>query len=483
MENETDTKSLFGLKAGDRIYFIGIGGYSMCGLAQICHQAGYIVAGSDKEASHRTAHLQELGIEVFRGHEGHNIEDFRPHCIVYTAAIPRDNQELSRARELAIPAYERSEFLGGIDRLFSKIINISGTHGKTTVTTICALILEASSLDPTAHIGAEVQAWGSTVRIGKTHSIFVSEACEYNSSFLQFASTTAAILNIDHDHIDCFPTIEDVIDVFARFACTVPPEGNLVIPSAGANVMRMLDQVRARKEALSEAMPAVVTFGREEDLFEGKKPDFYMTYYHLLDGYPTFDVYMYGKFYCHIDMVIPGEYNAMNALAAIACSVLNGASKKACVKVLSDFHGADNRFTDCGKYLGATVIADYAHHPSAIKVSFEAAKSITHGNVWTVFQPITYNRAIGLFDEFVKELSECNFSMIFEVYTSRETNDNGFSSKMICDSIIEAGGRSVFITSYEELKKELGARVAPDDIILIMGPEGMKQYAQRLVKE
>lgn len=484
MKNSQAAHSLFDLNKGDRIYFVGIGGYSMCGLAQICSKAGYVVAGSDKEASHRTEQLQNLGIQVFLGHDGRNIRDFQPKCVVYTAAVPKDNPELSAATESGIPIYERSSFLGGIDRMFEKVINIAGTHGKTTTTTMCALILEESRLDPTAHIGAEVRSWGSPVRIGKSHDLFVSEACEYNSSFLQFTSTTAAILNIDHDHVDCFPTIEDVVTVFAKFGSSVPSDGYLVVPAFDSHVPAMLEQIREYKKLNSARMPAVITFGRDTDLFRNSKPDFYCSNYKMLDGYPTFDVYVNGGYYCHIDLAIPGEHNAMNALAAIACAVLNGASKEACVSVLAGFHGADNRFSERGEYKGAKIVADYAHHPSAIRVSYQAAVNVSKGHhVWTAFQPITYNRAIGLFDEFVDALYHCPFSMIFEVYTSRESNALGFSARSFSDRIVQMGGQSVFLEGYEEFKEQLDKHVQPGDIVLIMGPEGMKQFADRLVKD
>lgn len=483
MENHNTNSSLLGLEKGNRIYFVGIGGYSMCGLARICHHAGYRIAGSDMEQSHRIEQLNDLGIQVYADHNTLHIQEFKPHCVVYTAAISKDNPELLEAEREGIPLYERSRFLGGINRLFNRIINIAGTHGKTTTTTLCALILEESGLDPTAHIGAEVSDWQSTVRIGHSHDLFVSEACEYNSSFLQFASTTAAILNIDHDHVDCFPTINDVITVFAKFASTVPSDGYLVLPSFDPHIPAMLKMLRDMKSATEEKIPAIVTFGREFDLFQNRKPDFYFLNYKLKDGYPSFDVYWKQAFYCHIDMVIPGEHNALNALAAIACAVLNGAGPEACVQVLSQFHGADNRFSDRGEYRGATIIADYAHHPSAIKASYMAAKEITHGNVWTVFQPITYSRAISLFNEFADTLADCPDSMLFEVYTSRETNNHGFSSSMICDKIKESGGKSHFLTNYKDLKDHLDRFISPGDVVLIMGPEGMKKFADQLVRE
>ncbi len=475
--------SLLGIKKGGRIFFVGIGGYSMCGLAQICHQAGYSIAGSDKESSHRTQQLIDKGIQVFSRHSRENVLNFKPDCVVYTVAVPLDNPELIAAKELEVPVYERSFFLGGINRIFNKVINISGTHGKTTTTTMCALILEESGLDPTAHIGAEVESWESPVRIGRNQELFVSEACEYNSSFLQFFSTTAAILNIDHDHVDCFPKIEDVITVFGKFACTLPEDGYLVIPSFDPHINSMLSEVVECRHANNEKIPRIVTFGKETDLFLKNNPDFYISNYDTNNGYPMFDVYHGGNFFCHIEMVIPGFHNALNALAAIACSVLNKATPEACEKVLNNFHGADNRFSEVGVYKGAKVISDYAHHPSAIRVSYQAAQSISNGhNVWAVFQPITYSRAIGLFKEFSEALKECQQSYIFEVYTSREANTQGFSSSMICDNIKTNGGKCEFLTSFEDLESNLRNLVSPGDVILIMGPEGMKEYAKRLVQ-
>ncbi|MHB1453042.1 MAG: UDP-N-acetylmuramate--L-alanine ligase [Saccharofermentanales bacterium] len=482
MENTQTTAPLFGLRRGDRIFFTGIGGYSMCGLARICYEKGYIIAGSDKEISHRTRQLEDLGVRIYYGHSGSSIEEFNPQCLVYSVAVPLSNPELIMAARMNIQIIERSYFLGGIDRIFSRVINIAGTHGKTTTTTLCALMLEESGLDPTAHIGAEVSSWDSTVRIGKNSDLFVSEACEYNSSFLRFYSTTAAILNIDHDHIDCFPTIEDVVDAFVRFADLLPAEGFLVIPSFDPNtplLLRLLTRMRIDE---GKEMPKIITFGREFDLSGGNKPDFYCSDYKTINGYPDFDVYHGRKFVCHARLVIPGEYNAMNALAAIACSVLNGADPEACARVLSQFYGADNRFSLRGEYLGAKVISDYAHHPSAITAAYQAAVNVCTGDVWVVFQPITYNRVIGLFREFVQALSACRFSMLFEVYTSRETDNKGFSSRLICNEIVAGGGSSTFISSFAELKETLDGRVRTGDLILFMGPEGMEEYADMLVE-
>lgn len=481
MSYTSDVKSFFGLNKGDKIFFTGIGGYSMCGLAQICHKKGFIVSGSDNEISHRTALLENEGIKVYYGNKASSVEEFNPDCLVYSVAVPTDNPEIVKAHELGIQVIERSYFLGGLNRLYEKVINIAGTHGKTTTTTLCALMLEASKLDPTAHIGAEVSAWGNTVRIGDNSNLFVSEACEYNSSFLRFYSTTAAILNIDHDHVDCFPTIEDVIDAFVRFANTLPDEGQLVIPTFDNHIPLLIKLLRKMRKDAGRPMPKIITFGRKGETLEGKIPDFFAANYRLIDGYPDFDVYIKGKLEGHARLVIPGEYNAMNALAAITCSVLNGASIKECIDVISSFYGADNRFTLRGKYKGAKVYSDYAHHPSAITVASGAAHDITNGDVWVIFQPITFNRAVALFEEFVNALSNCKNSILLEVYSSRENDAKGFSSKLISDRIIANGGNSIFASDFSEIKNALDEHVKPGDVILFMGPEKVKGYADRLV--
>jgi len=472
------------IKKGDMIYFVGIGGYSMFGLAQICSNLGYNVCGSDAEKSKRTFQLENMGIKVFYQHSSSNIDYCHPDLIVYSAAVPHDNTELARGQELGIPEYERSYFLGSINRLYNRVINIAGTHGKTTTTTMCSLILETSNVNHTAHIGAMVESWGSTVKISSSSDLFVSEACEYNSSFLRFFSTTAAILNIDLDHIDCFPTIDDVIDVFAKFVLTVPDNGFLVIPAFDSNILEMLERVKVIKmQNGNNSLPEIITFGRETDIYDNNIPVFCIKNYRLIEGYPSFDVFYRGTYYCHIDMVLPGEYNAMNAVAAIACAVINGADAKSCESVLSSFHGADNRFSIRGKYKGANIISDYAHHPSAISAAYTAATNITKGKVTVVFQPITYARAKGLFDEFVKSLLICPDSIIIEVYTSRENSGNGFSSKQICDKINAMGGTSHFARDYEELKLLIGKLISEDDTVLFMGPEILEEFADRFVKE
>ncbi len=471
------------LKKGNKIFFTGIGGYSMSGLAEICLEKGFTVAGSDLEHSHRTEHLEAIGIKVYYGHDVDNIKEFAPDCLVYSAAVPKNNPELIQARSQGSSVMERSYFLGEVNRRYKRVINIAGTHGKTTTTTLASLMLEEAGLDPTAHIGAMVSSWDSTVRIGKTNDIFVSEACEYNSSFLRFYSTTAAILNIDHDHLDCFPNIEDVIDAFVLFANTLSDKGTLLIPAQAPHMDQFLKQLRKLRKDLGLDMPRLVTFGLEDDLFEGKAPDFQIKNFTLLEGLPNFDCYIDGKFAVAFEMQIPGEYNALNALAALACAVLHGADPASCARVVENFHGADNRFNYLGNFLGARVFSDYAHHPSALELAYRAAKNLTEGKVWAIFQPITYHRVIGLFHDFTKALLPCDVSILFEVYSSRESDNRGFSSRMICDEINKMGGSSLFCQSFEELVHYLESRVSKDDLILFMGPERMQDYAGSLAQE
>ena len=259
----TDWQSL---KAGSRIFFVGIGGISMSGLAEISLSDGFIVAGSDRNPSQRTDHLAACGIPVFKGHSPDWIDRFKPDLVVHTAAVHADNPELIRALERGITVIDRARFLGWVNRSYQQVINISGTHGKTTTTAICALILIEAGLDPAVHLGAELRQFHGTVRTSRQRGIMVSEACEYMNSFLHFYSTTAAVLNIDYDHVDCFASLDAVIESFAQFADLLPDNGILVVPESDAAVDRMLAQLREKRRQQNRPMPRLVSFAIRDEM-------------------------------------------------------------------------------------------------------------------------------------------------------------------------------------------------------------------------
>lgn len=468
------------LQPGSRIFFVGIGGISMSGLAEIARASGYIVAGSDRNPTSRTDDLAARGIPVHAGHRSDWIDSFRPDLVVYTAAVHDDNPELNRARALQIRTIDRATFLGWLNRGFANVINISGTHGKTTTTAICALILMQAGVNPTVHLGAELSQFHGTVNLGTPGQVLVSEACEYMNSFHRFYSTTAAILNIDYDHVDCFDSLDAVIRSFAVFADQLPDRGLLVVPAFDPHVRQMLGLVAEKRRLAGRPQPRLIYFGDEGDFAGDLKPDFYSRNLEFNQGMPGFDVWHDDRFYCRLKLSIPGRHNVSNALAAIACAHYNGATAEAAVAVLESFRGAEGRFTSTGHYRGAQVIADYAHHPSAVRATLDAASHVPHGHTWVVFQPLTFSRARVLFDDFVAALKDCERVIFSEIYSDRETNTGEISSSMLAARINELGGSAVFFENKQNIRAELDRIVQPGDLILILGPEDIRNFADQL---
>jgi UDP-N-acetylmuramate--alanine ligase len=492
MPSESTTPVLTGLSSqvvmeslskDSRIYFVGIGGISMSGLAELSQHYGYIVGGSDMHPSERTAMLAARGILFFEGHDKSNLVTFNPDLLVHTAAILPGNPELAYAREKGIPTASRAEFLGHLTTRFESVINISGTHGKTTTTSMLSLILMKSGVDPTVHLGAEFTAFGGTVRFGADNSLLVSEACEYQRSFLHFRSTTAAITNIDYDHVDCFKNIFEVIAAFVQFTEKLEDSGYLILPAFDVNAAKAAQLMIDARKASGRSLPKILTTGKKSDFFAitGIRADFYADNITYLDGFPSFDVWAYGEFYAHIDLKVPGEHNIYNALTAIACAVPNGGTREAVASALSDFYGAEGRFTRKGKYHGAMVIADYAHHPAAARATLQAATQIPHKHTWVVFQPLTFNRTEALFDDYVTSLLPCEHVIFAEIFSDREINPGTISSSMIADKINSLGGHAEFYADKNEIPGRLSELVGKDDLILFLGPEDIREMADEMV--
>ena len=468
-----------------RVYFVGISGISMSGLAELAHFYGHSVAGADMHVHSRINHFPEKGIAVFNGHSKSNIEKFSPDLVVYTAAILPGNPEIEYAESVGIPCASRAEFLGYLTTRFEKAINIAGTHGKTTVTSMLATIMIQGDLDPTVHIGAQLPQFGSTVRMGNDMSLLISEACEYQQSFLHFRSTTVAITNIDFDHVDCFKSIDEVIEIFARFMCQVDGKGFLVIPAfdkkVASSTALMLKSVCANKQPL----PQILTTGLSHHTFSltNKPADIIAGNIVFHDGYPAFDIRINGNPFSHLQLKVPGEHNIYNALTAIACAFAHGVSADACKAGLESFSGAEGRFTIKGKYKGATVITDYAHHPAAAHATLQAASKLKHNNMWVVFQPLTFNRTKILFDDYVTSLLPCRHIIFSEIFSDREVDPGDISSSMLADKINELGGQAEFFANKQNIVQRLSTLVRDDDIILFLGPEDIRDLADTMIDE
>lgn len=466
------------LRAGSRIFFVGIGGISMSGLAEIAQADGYVVAGSDRNLNHRTQFIAARGITVRQGHDAAWIDQFEPDLVVHTAAVHDDNPELQRSRERGITVIDRARFLGWLNRSYNRVVNIAGTHGKTTTTAICALILIEAGLDPTVHLGAELRQFHGTVRNGKNRDLMVSEACEYMNSFLQFYSTTAAVLNIDYDHVDCFSSLDAVIEAFSTFSAALPAEGLLVIPDFDPNVAAMLDRLRRS----DRPMPRLATFGFDDSPPDSDRPvpTYQCRGLSYEGGLPRFEIWHDGRCRCHIRLQVPGRHNVANALAAVACAHQNGADFAAAETVLNRYQGAEGRFTEVGRYRGARVIADYAHHPAAARVTLAAARLLDHRHLWVVFQPLTFSRVKVLFDDYVDALKGSEQIIFSEIYSDREKNTGEVSSRMLVERINALGGQAWFGENFDQIRQWLDDRAGAEDVILVMGPENIRDFADEL---
>ena len=470
------------LNTGARVYFIGIGGISMSGLSKLAKHAGFIVGGSDNHPSERTQELASEGITIYNSQVAANIDDFKPDYLVKTAAILPHNEEVKRASELGLQIFDRAEFLGAFTRTFDKVINISGTHGKTTTTSMLSLIMMEQGLDPTVHLGAEFDVFGDTVRAGRGKELLVSEACEFNRSFLNFTSTTAVITNIDHDHVDCYPTIEDLIDVFAKFMLLCREDSNIVVTGSDGNIAKAIAEAKSLFDAEGRAFPGVITCGRDHGICEatGREADFIAENIEFVDGLPHFDIVYRGESFGRCALKVPGSHNINNALNAAAAAYNNGAEPAAIVKALNSFGGADGRYTVKGKYRDCDVVVDYAHHPTAARATIEAASNMPHNNILVVFQPLTFNRTKMLFEDYVTSLLPCRKVLFAEIFSDREINTHEISSKDIADEINKRGGDAEFYEDRAELKARIDELIAPGDIILILGPEDIRTLGDEL---
>lgn len=470
------------LKKNAKIYFIGIGGISMCGLARLALGYGFDVAGSDMAPSERTEALASCGIKIYNSQIKENIVEFEPDYAVKTAAILPHNPEVAECQARGIRVFDRAEFLGLITDSYEHVINISGTHGKTTTTSMTTLIMMEAGLDPAVHIGAEFDEIGGTVRQGGGFGLLVSEACEFNHSFLHFRSSTAVITNIDHDHVDIYPTIEDVIEAFAMFLDKADDNGYVVISGADKNTAKAIVEARARHEEQGRSFPGIITCGLEgtECALTGKAPDFAAANVSFTEGLPEFDLLYEGEVLGRISLKVPGRHNISNALNAAAAAFLNGADKDAIVRGLNRFHGADGRYTVKGQYKGATVVVDYAHHPAAARATIEAASNMPHKDILVVFQPLTYNRTKLLFEDYVTSLLPCKKVLFAEIFSDREINMHDISSLDIANEINKRGGDAEFYEDRAALRARVDELVKEGDIILVLGPEDIRTLGDEL---
>ena len=439
---------------GRHVHLVGIGGVSMRPLGLVLKGMGMTVTGSDMSASLSTDELMEQGIHVEIGHRAENITG--ADCIIRTAAAHNDNPEIAAARAAGIPVFERAQAWGEIMKSYKNAICISGTHGKTTTTSMMTHILMAADLDPTVMIGGYLPLLHAGHRVGHGDTI-VLESCEYCDSFLNFFPTLAVVLNVEADHLDYFKDLADIQDSFHKFA-ELATSGVIANGDDSHTVQAM--------QGLN-----YVSFG----LGEHNK----IHAANMCPDWRHFDVICDGEFYCHLDMGVMGKHNALNGLAAAAAAWMMGIPGEAVSEGLKSFHGAGRRMEYKGEFNGAQIYDDYAHHPDELAATIDAVRSMGDHRVVLAFQPHTYSRTKALFDDFVRELKKPDVVVLAEIYAARERNTVGISSAHLAEQI----PGSVFCETLPEVTEYLRQNIRPGDVVLTMGAGDIFRAGEALFEE
>ena len=457
------------------VYFVGIGGVSMSGLAEILADAGFRVSGSDRAPSDLCSHLEQLGIKVFYGQKKENVTG-DVDLAVLTAAIRPDNPEYVAIQELGIPVLTRGQLLGQIMKNYQVPVAISGTHGKTTTTSMISEILLEAGKDPTLNIGGNYPRIHGNSKVGGKEYM-VLEACEYTNSFLSFFPKVSVILNIEEDHLDFFKDLADIRHSFRKFAELLPADGKLIIN-------RSIENLGEITEGL--ACPAITYLGCRtmEDVASAADSG--------ADYYPkdvTFDAAGHATFTaCCKEMAdrrftlsVPGIHNVGNALAAIAVADTLGIETEFIRSALLSYHGTGRRFEHKGSFQGVTVIDDYAHHPTEISTTLSMAQTIKTGTLWCVFQPHTYSRTKAFMTDFAKALALADKVVLADIYAARETDNLGISSETLQSEIQKLGKECYYFPSFEKIENFLLENCTKDDTLITMGAGDVYKIGESLL--
>ena len=442
------------------VYFIGIGGISMSALALILLDSGFTVLGSDTQASSIIDDMKRRGIKINTKQIAENITK-SIDLVVYSKAIKNDNEELVKAKELNIEIISRSELLSQIMQNYKHVINIAGTHGKTTTTSFVSKILLDNNFDPTINVGANVKDIGGNLHIGKNKNIFVAEACEYTNSFLDFRPTTEIITNIEEDHLDYFKDLNDIRLSFKKYIDLLNDGDTLIINSCIDNIDELVIDFKNKNNT------KLITYGSD------KSADFHYNIEEIRydnNHYQIFNVYHKNENLGEFKIKLIGKHNVDNAVAAIAFAVSFGIDVKNIKEDIFNFNGADRRLENKGEFNGFTLIDDYAHHPSEIKASIMALKELNFNKIYLIFQPHTYSRTKALFNDFVNALSNVDNLILTDIYAAREIDDGSISSKQLSDVINENfSNKSKYIANFEDIVEYVCENVNQNDLVVVMG--------------
>lgn len=460
------------LNVPKRVHFIGIGGISMSGLAELLHNKGFEVSGSDSKKGKNTVHLENMGLDIIYGQRPDNITsdiDF----VVYTAAVKEDNPEYQAVLEADIPLIDRAQLMGQIMLNYSNAIAIAGTHGKTTTTSMNSLILLEGGLDPTISLGGILDNIGGNIRIGESN-IFITEACEYTNSFLKFNPTIGVVLNVEAEHMDYFKSLDNVRLSFRSFVSRIPKDGLLIINGD-------IDDVEYFTEDL-ECNIITYSLEKESSPISNASAHYFATNIKYDDyGKGIFDLLKDGKYVDTISLNVVGIHNISNSLPSIALANYFAIPIDVIKKGILAYTGTDRRFEYKGEICGVTIIDDYAHHPTEVKATLKAAKKYPHKSIYCIFQPHTYTRTKTFLNEFANVLSLADVIILTDIYAAREKNPGDISSKDLMQKLKELGKEVYHFESFDEIENLILEKCTHGDLLITMGAGDVVNIGESLL--
>ncbi|MDU7151731.1 MAG: UDP-N-acetylmuramate--L-alanine ligase [Peptoniphilus grossensis] len=447
------------------IFFIGIGGISMSALAELMLYKGYKVYGSDRMPSINTEKLEKNGATIYYEHKKEHIENM--DLVIFTDAISFDNEEYMAAVKEKIDLVDRATFLGAIMKNYKNSIAVSGTHGKTTTTSMITEIIKDLDLNPTIMLGGQLKDIDGNIKIGD-ENLFLTEACEYKANILKYFPTTEIILNIDEDHLDYFDNIDHIIRTFKGYVDNLHGDDYVILNVDDENVETLFPIDNCK----------VFTFGIKNDAdLRAKNIDF------SEDGFPTYDLYLKGKKICHVELSVLGRHNVLNSLAAIAATYVNNIPIEDAIIGLKNYKGVERRLEEKGYYKGTKIMDDYAHHPTEIKSSIHAIKNACKGKLYTIFQPHTYTRTKLLLDAFANSFDESDVIIITDIYAAREKDYGDIHSKTLRDAISDHRDNAFYISGFEDIVKFIKENIKKDDVVVTMGAGDVYKIGEMILEK
>ena len=448
----------------DKVYFVGIGGIGMSGIAELLFNLGFQVSGSDMNKNDNVKRLKKLGINVKIGHDPNNLAD--PDILVYSSAVPLENPEIIKARQKGIPIIRRAEMLGELINLKETSIAVAGTHGKTTTSSMIGTILSHAQIDPTLVVGGLVQNLNTNSKLG-SGKIIVVEADEYDRSFLAMRPTIGIVTNVELEHTDCYENLDDLKNAFTQFCQSVPFYGEIIVCMDSPAVQELLPNIER----------PMTTYGRSRDAaYRAENLRFH-------ENSSTYTVFRAEDSLGEIQLNVPGEHNVMNSLAAVVLGLEMGLSFKQIQSGIATYQGVRRRFDIKGIYQSVMIVDDYAHHPTEVQATLKAAKSGWDRRIIAVFQPHLFSRTQEFFREFSSALRISDLVIITDIYPAREKPIPGINAKLIFNEYNNKSKTNCYyVPDLDDLESTLDDIIQPNDMVITMGAGNIWRYSESYAK-